>query len=94
MTCMTGNYISTPNTSLWRGAELSNGYIFIAWYLVKHKNNFTLIYLPEHTSCKWTLTPTEYQSQLQFWLQGYIAVTNTVKLTVQVLHFKEYILFY
>jgi len=27
--------------SSWRGALLSIGYIFMAWYLVKHVDNFT-----------------------------------------------------
>jgi len=30
------------NTSSWHGAWLSTGYVFMAWYLVKHRDNFTL----------------------------------------------------
>jgi hypothetical protein len=30
-------------TYLWRGASLSTGCVFIAWYLVKHRDDFTFI---------------------------------------------------
>jgi hypothetical protein len=33
-------YTYTPYTT-WHGAQLSKGYIFMAWYLVKHRSNFT-----------------------------------------------------
>jgi hypothetical protein len=31
-----------PNMSSWRGAGLSTGYIFMTWYLIKHRENFTV----------------------------------------------------
>jgi len=31
------------NMSSWHGAQLSNGYYFMVWYLFKHRDNFTLI---------------------------------------------------
>jgi hypothetical protein len=34
-------YLNSLNTSSWYGAELGKIYIFILWYLVKHKDNFT-----------------------------------------------------
>jgi len=37
-----------PYTS-WRGAYLSTGFVFMAWYLVKHRHNFTFtlyLYIP------------------------------------------------
>jgi hypothetical protein len=39
-----------PNTSSWYGAQLSTGYFFTVWYLVKHRDNFTFtfMYLPQH----------------------------------------------
>jgi hypothetical protein len=42
---MSGAIPHSPNTSSWHGALLSNGYIFKASYIVKHKDNFTLPYL-------------------------------------------------
>jgi len=30
-----------PRTSSWRGAQLSEGYYFMTWYLVKHTDKFT-----------------------------------------------------
>jgi len=35
-------YYHSPNTSSCGGASLSNEYVFIAWYFVKHRNNFTI----------------------------------------------------
>jgi hypothetical protein len=29
---------SLPHTSLWRGAWLNTGYVFVAWYLVQHRD--------------------------------------------------------
>jgi hypothetical protein len=29
------------HTSSWRGAYLSVGYVYMAWYLVKPRDNFT-----------------------------------------------------
>jgi hypothetical protein len=34
-----------------RGAELSNEYAFMAWYLVKHRDNFTFILLLMTAAC-------------------------------------------
>jgi hypothetical protein len=34
-------YLHTPNTFSLRGASLSNGYVLMAWYLVKHRDNLT-----------------------------------------------------
>jgi hypothetical protein len=33
-----------PYKFMRRGAYLSTGYVFMAWYLVKYRNNFTLLY--------------------------------------------------
>jgi len=38
------SYTSSSHTLSWRGALLSTGYVFMAWYLVKHMGNFTLPY--------------------------------------------------
>jgi hypothetical protein len=35
------SYTSTTHTSLWRGIQLRSGCVFIAWYLVKPRFNFT-----------------------------------------------------
>jgi hypothetical protein len=37
---MRGVIIPLPNTSSWRGALLRTSYVFMAWYLVKHRDNF------------------------------------------------------
>jgi predicted phosphodiesterase len=34
-------YVHSPNTSSWQSAYLSNGCDFMAWYFVKHRDNFT-----------------------------------------------------
>jgi hypothetical protein len=34
-------YIHSLSMSSWRDVKLSNGYVFVAWYLVKHRD-FTL----------------------------------------------------
>jgi hypothetical protein len=34
------SYTSTPRTPSWLRAYLSTGYFFMAWYLVKHRDNF------------------------------------------------------
>jgi hypothetical protein len=39
------SYTSTPHTSSWSGAYLSTVYSFMAWYLVKHRDKFNLLYL-------------------------------------------------
>jgi hypothetical protein len=33
-----------PHTSSWRGAQLSKGYDFMLWFLVKHTDNFTFTF--------------------------------------------------
>jgi hypothetical protein len=38
---MRGAILPLPNTSSWCSAKLRTGYVFIVWYLVKHKDNFT-----------------------------------------------------
>jgi len=38
---MCGALPSLPHTSSWRGAYLSTGYVFRAWYLVKHMETLT-----------------------------------------------------
>jgi hypothetical protein len=35
---------STLHMSTWSGAQVSTGYVFMTWYLVKHRD-FTLVYL-------------------------------------------------
>jgi hypothetical protein len=42
---MHGAITPLPNTSSWRGAKLNNGYVFMVWYLVKHRDNFAYLYL-------------------------------------------------
>jgi len=37
-------YLHSHITSSWHGAELSAGYLFMAWYLVQHRDTFTFIY--------------------------------------------------
>jgi hypothetical protein len=37
---MHGTTPPVPHTSSWCGAYLSTGYIFMAWYLVKARDNF------------------------------------------------------
>jgi hypothetical protein len=32
-----------PHTSSWRGAYLSTKYIFMVWYLFKHRDNFAIL---------------------------------------------------
>jgi len=48
---MRGDMPPLSNTSSWRGAELSNTFVFIAWYLVKH-SDFVLLYVcvQKHTA--------------------------------------------
>jgi hypothetical protein len=41
---MRGARSSLPHTSSLHGVCLSRGYVFMAWYLVKDSNNFTLLY--------------------------------------------------
>jgi hypothetical protein len=38
---MRGNITPLPNTSSWHVASLSNQGVFMAWYFVKHRYNFT-----------------------------------------------------
>jgi len=38
--------LHSPTTSLWCGVQLSTGYIFMASYFIKHKDNFTYSVLP------------------------------------------------
>jgi len=38
-----------PHMSSWCGSYLSKGYVFMAWYLVKNRDNFTLPYLSMKT---------------------------------------------
>jgi hypothetical protein len=32
-------YLHSPTTSSWRDAHLCTGYVFMTWYLIKHKDN-------------------------------------------------------
>jgi len=41
---MCGAIPPLPSTSSWRDAYLSNGYVFMAWYLVNHRDSF-IVYL-------------------------------------------------
>jgi len=44
-------YTSTTHTSSWRGAQSRTGYVFMTWYLVKHRDNFTFTFtLPSELS--------------------------------------------
>jgi len=36
-------YLHFPNTSSWNDMYLSKGYIFMVWYLVKHRDNFACL---------------------------------------------------
>jgi uncharacterized membrane protein len=38
---MRGAITPLPHASSWHGSWLSTGYVFIVWYLVKHRDNFT-----------------------------------------------------
>jgi len=44
-------YFHSPHTSSWRGVSLSKKCVFTAWYLVRHKDNFTL--LESRSSALW-----------------------------------------
>jgi len=37
-------YLHFINTSSWHGVYLSNKCIFMVWYLVEHRDNFTLLH--------------------------------------------------
>jgi hypothetical protein len=38
-----------PHVSSWRGAHFSTGYVFVAWYLVKHRDNFAFTLPSTHS---------------------------------------------
>jgi hypothetical protein len=52
---MNGAIPPFPHTSSWRGAWSSIEYVFMAWYLVKHRDSFPLP-LPYLTNTTYTKT--------------------------------------
>jgi hypothetical protein len=49
---MCGTIPPLPHMSAWHGAWLSTGYIFMVWYLLKHRDNFAFTLLATDCASK------------------------------------------
>jgi hypothetical protein len=61
---MRGAVLPLPNTSSYRGAYLSTEYVFLAWYLFKHMDDFISLELVNTVQ----LLQEIYQYDFKIWM--------------------------